>query len=128
MRYIPPREEIRIFGAEGKQLLVRFTGAELAQSDQDWNALELAIDVSGEIDGKAFDGSIGLAAALAEHPSLRPCLARQTYRYLAGVRESATGQAEVIGQLGEDAGGKVLDLAVAIVESDIFRFFAPTEE
>lgn len=47
MRYIPPREEIRIYGAEGKQLLVRFTCAELAQSDRDWNALELAIDVNG---------------------------------------------------------------------------------
>lgn len=47
MRYIPPREEIRIFGAESKELLVRFSCTALPQSDRDLNALELAIDVNG---------------------------------------------------------------------------------
>jgi hypothetical protein len=47
MRFNQPREEIRIYGDEGKHLLVRYTCADLAQSDEDWNALELAIDTNG---------------------------------------------------------------------------------
>lgn len=46
MRLIPPPEEFPIYGAEGKQLVVRYRPVDLPASDRDCESLELAIDIS----------------------------------------------------------------------------------
>lgn len=47
MRLIPPPEEFPIYGAEGKQLLLRYFPVDLPTSDRDCEALELVIDIAG---------------------------------------------------------------------------------
>jgi hypothetical protein len=42
------------------------------------------IDTTGEFDGRAFDGVVGLGQALSQHPALAPCLARRLYAYGIG--------------------------------------------
>jgi hypothetical protein len=44
----------------------------------------VAIDVSGDLDGKAFKGPLELAALLKADPRVAPCLAHSLYQYATG--------------------------------------------
>lgn len=46
MRFATPPEETRIYAAEAKQLILRYQVEPLAESDRDFDALELVIDIS----------------------------------------------------------------------------------
>lgn len=46
MRFVKQPEELRIYGAEGKQLVLRYQPVALSSSDCHHDALDLAIDVS----------------------------------------------------------------------------------
>jgi uncharacterized protein DUF1592/uncharacterized protein DUF1588/uncharacterized protein DUF1595/uncharacterized protein DUF1585/uncharacterized protein DUF1587 len=81
------------------------------------------LDVSGELDGVQFDGSVELARVLADHASLRPCLARQLFRYASGATEQDPDLVDAISALGEETDGNVRELLLAIVTSDAFRYF-----
>lgn len=86
------------------------------------NGLEL--DLTGDIDGVAFDGPVELANVLSQHPDLRGCFARQVYRYATGTSERNDDMLlESVVALGDDTDANVHDLLVAIVTSEGFRHF-----
>ena len=60
------------------------------------------IDVSGDIDGDAFEGLLGLAGAVREHPDFSPCMVDQVLRFGLG-REIAPARLE---------GGKTEDFRI----------------
>jgi hypothetical protein len=86
------------------------------------NGLEL--DVSGTLDGVAFDGPVELATVLSDHPELRGCFARQIYRYASGTSERNND--ELVASLvaiGDETDANVRDLLVELVASEGFRHF-----
>ena len=90
-----------------------------------------AIDTTGELDGVAVDGAADMGAAMAAHPDLGACFARNLYRFGTGRIEGAGEEAAVV-DLGfsfEDSGRRVRDLALALVLSEGFRTTAapPTD-
>jgi hypothetical protein len=87
----------------------------------------LAIDVSGDLDGTAFNGPVELGKLLSQNEVAATCLVRNLYRYATGVLE-AKEQEPAIGQLTSQfkAEGKDLrQLMVELVASDGFRLVAP---
>jgi hypothetical protein len=87
----------------------------------------LPIDVSGDLDGTAFNGPVELGTALSQNDDVASCLVRNLYRYATGVLE-ATAQEPAIGQLTTQfkADGKDMrKLMVELVASDGFRLVAP---
>ena len=87
----------------------------------------LPIDVSGDLDGAAFNGPIEMGKLLSENDQVASCLVRNLYRYATGVLE-AKEQEPAIGQLASQfkADGKDLrKLMVELVASDGFRLVAP---
>jgi hypothetical protein len=87
------------------------------------------LDVTGDLGalgaGK-FDGATGLASALRQNPRVADCLARQTYRYATGHRETQ-GEEPVINAIAQNLAGsgfKVRGLVKDLVASDGFRFLA----
>lgn len=83
----------------------------------------LALDVTGKIDGTPFDGAVELAGVLATHPSLRPCLAKQMFRYATGTKEQGSDLVDELAQLGDTADGNFRDTLVSVVTSEGFRHF-----
>jgi hypothetical protein len=84
----------------------------------------LPLDVSGELEGQAFDGLAGLAEFLRNDPATMQCMALQAYRFATGHRESAE-EAEIITSLAAEfaaSGNRFGALARAIVDSEGFRF------
>ncbi len=82
-----------------------------------------ALDLSGEIDGRTFDGSRELAAVLRERTVASECAVRQLYRYATGHVETP-GEEIVIKALSQrfSAGGyRLRELIREIVMSDGFR-------
>jgi hypothetical protein len=80
------------------------------------------IDPSGELDGAAYDGPVGLGQALSEHPQLGPCLVRTVFRYAMG-REPVATEEPLLVFLAErfaDGDFRVRDLVQAVVLSDAF--------
>jgi hypothetical protein len=60
----------------------------------------MPIDASGELDGVSFENPIGLAEAIAAHPYLPGCFARNVFRYGWGRLESGSDEA-LLTALGE---------------------------
>ena len=89
----------------------------------------LPLDVSGDLDGAAFNGPIELGKLLSQNEQVANCLIRNLYRYATGVLE-AKEQEPAIGQLASQfkANGKDLrKLMVELVASDGFRLVAPAQ-
>ncbi len=90
----------------------------------------LALDVTAEIDGVAFEGLTGLAATLREDPATARCLAGHAYRFAIG-HADGVAEIEIVGALAEgfDADGyRFGPLVRAIVASEGFRFRGRAEE
>lgn len=87
------------------------------------------IDPSGVLDGAAFDDAAGLGAALAEHPSLGPCLSRTMYRY-ATARSVEDGEKAIVAWHAaglEESGYRVRALLADIAMSPGFRAVGAVE-
>jgi hypothetical protein len=87
----------------------------------------LTIDVSGDLDGVAFNGPVELGQLLSQNDAVADCMVRNLYRYATGVLE-AKEQEPAIGQLASQfkAEGKDMKkLMVELVASDGFRLVAP---
>ena len=85
------------------------------------------IDVSGNLDGTAFNGGVELGALLASKPETAKCMARNLYRYATGHVELPS-ESPVLTTLTESftSGGFDLQkLMLEIVTSDGFRHVAP---
>ncbi len=87
----------------------------------------LAIDVSGNLDGTAFNGPVELGQVLASQPATADCLVRNFYRYGTGHVETASEQPvlDALKAQFRSGGYHVRDLLLAIVTSDGFRYVAP---
>jgi hypothetical protein len=86
----------------------------------------LTLDLSGEVDGKTFNGPVELGQALAAHPAAGDCLVRNMYRYGTGHVETGTEQPvlESLKAAFRTGGYHMRDLMRDIVSSDGFRFVA----
>jgi len=87
----------------------------------------LTIDVSGDLDGKAFNGPIELGQILSQSDQASSCLVRNLYRYATGVTEAA-GQEPTIAQLATQFQAESRDLRklmLDLVSSDGFRLVSP---
>ncbi len=87
----------------------------------------LPIDVSGDLDGAAFNGPVELGKLLSQNDQVASCLIRNLYRYATGVLE-AKQQEPAIGQLTSQFkanGNDLRKLMVELVASDGFRLVAP---
>ncbi|MFL5307226.1 MAG: DUF1588 domain-containing protein, partial [Polyangia bacterium] len=87
----------------------------------------LSIDVSGNLDGTAFNGPVELGQVLASQPATADCLVRNFYRYGTGHVETASEQPvlDALKAQFRSGGYHVRDLLLAIVTSDGFRYVAP---
>ena len=88
----------------------------------------LPIDVSGDLDGTAFNGPVELGKLLSQSDKAAACLVRNLYRYATGVTE-ATGQEPSILQLAtefEADGRNLRQLMLDLVSSDGFRLVLPS--
>jgi hypothetical protein len=85
------------------------------------------IDVSGDLDGAKFNGSVELGQALAARPEVADCLVRSLYRYGTGHVEAASERPvlDALKSTFRTGGYHVRDLMRDIVASDGFRFVAP---
>lgn len=82
----------------------------------------VTIDASGELDGVAYDGPVGMGEATRDHPELGPCLVRTLFRYTVG-RDPVQSEWPLLDFLGEqfaEADFRVDDLVRQIVLSDGF--------
>ncbi|MDH3625344.1 MAG: DUF1588 domain-containing protein [Myxococcales bacterium] len=82
----------------------------------------VTIDASGELDGVAYDGPIGVGEALRDHPEVGPCLVRTLFRYSVG-RDATLEEWPLLDFLGErfaESGFRVADLVREMVLSDGF--------
>jgi hypothetical protein len=87
-----------------------------------------ALDVSGDLNGNAFNGPIELGSLLSSMPEVSSCMTRNLYRYGTGHVETTAEQATVVAELAArfEAGGHDLqELMLDIVSSDGFRYVAP---
>lgn len=86
-----------------------------------------SIDLSGSLDGTAFNGGVELGQLLANRPDTATCMLRNLYRYATGHVETAS-EATVLETLNQrfTAGDyRLRDLMLDIVVSDGFRYVAP---
>jgi hypothetical protein len=84
----------------------------------------LPIDDAGELDGKQYQGEIGLGAVLRDHPALSPCFIQSLYGVSVGHLTTEFDRAPFSTLVsGFDTGGaRVRGLLTAIVSSDGFRY------
>lgn len=94
----------------------------------------VTIDASGQLDGVAYEGPVGMGEALRDHPSLGPCFVWTLFRYTLG-RDPIESEQPLLGFLGErfaESGFDVGDLVREMVLSESFlktsgfRELAPT--
>jgi hypothetical protein len=76
------------------------------------------------VDGQRLEGLAGLSAFLAASPAVRRCLARQTWRFLAGAHEEPA-QVPLLEHTAERSSGRLRALLVELAASDPFRHFVP---
>ena len=83
----------------------------------------LAIDASGELDGKTFADARGLATTLANHADTSSCFVRIMLRYARGALEHYSEKAAVEALHGAFAASsyKAVDLMLAIATDPAFR-------
>lgn len=82
----------------------------------------VTIDASGELDGVAYDGPIGVGEALRDHPEVGPCLVHTLFRYSVG-RDATLEEWPLLDFLGErfaQSGFRIADLVREMVLSDGF--------
>jgi hypothetical protein len=86
----------------------------------------MAIDATGNIDGRAFDGVPALAQLLAEMPDARACYIEQWLRFSSGKLLSDADRPSVEWLMTQSsATTSVVDMVVAMVRSDRFRYLQP---
>jgi hypothetical protein len=86
-----------------------------------------AIDVTGDLDGKAFNGPIELAKLLKQSPDVLTCVARNLYRYVTGHIEN-DGEEPAITQLSKgfsDGQYHFSALVNGMVSSPAFAYAGP---
>jgi hypothetical protein len=83
----------------------------------------LAIDASGELDGKTFTDARGLATTLAKDANTASCFVRIVLRYARGALEhhSESVGVEALHLAFADAGYRASDLMLAIATDPAFR-------
>jgi hypothetical protein len=90
----------------------------------------LDLDVSGDVEGQAFEGLPGLAAVLRDDPNTMRCMARQAYRFATGHEDGAT-EVEILDALVErfsSSGHRFRGLARELVLTEGFRYFGVPQE
>jgi len=87
------------------------------------------IDPTGEFDGIAFDGLLGMAALLAESPLPMRCLTENAYAHLNGHHAHEGEEVAVLElkQAFEESQFSIRSLLARAVSSDGFRYAAPSE-
>ncbi|MGB0589385.1 MAG: DUF1592 domain-containing protein [Myxococcota bacterium] len=83
----------------------------------------VTIDASGSLDGVDFDGPIGLAESVANHPDYLSCFLQMMVRYATG-REETGDESEwhaILLERMEAQGNQVRPLMLDIVMSPLFR-------
>jgi hypothetical protein len=83
----------------------------------------IELDVTGDLDGTAFDGAIELGEVLAADQRTVDCVVRQVYRHGLGLDEAAE-QEIAIAELSDAfraSGHSLRALAIAFATSDAFR-------
>lgn len=83
----------------------------------------LPIDASAELDGVSFVGARQLGQAIAQHPRLAECVARQLYRHATGHVEEVAEQGAIaeLGRSFDGLGFRFQRLLLQVVMSDAFR-------
>ena len=83
----------------------------------------VTIDATGSIDGVDFDGPVGLANAVAEHPAYLECFLEMMVRYATGREETGDESAwhALLLERMEAQGNRVRPLMMDIVMSPPFR-------
>jgi hypothetical protein len=84
----------------------------------------LAIDPSGDLDGKRFADAAEFGAQVGAHPAFAACLVRQLFRYATGVLEDA-GQEPRLAALGQrftEVHHGLRSLVLELVSDPVFRF------
>jgi len=86
----------------------------------------MALDVTGSLEGTAFDGIPQLAQLIVANAETRGCYATQWFRFANGRLEGDTDQ-DYLRWLssGFTPDTKLLDLVTSIVQSDSFRYITP---
>ncbi|MET0390049.1 MAG: DUF1588 domain-containing protein [Polyangiales bacterium] len=89
-----------------------------------------ALDVTGELDGTAFDGAVELAELLRDDPRTAECLVRQAYRYALGHVEAKGEEPAIDALVSEFERGNhaIKVLFRALIASDAFRYAARGED
>jgi Protein of unknown function (DUF1592)/Protein of unknown function (DUF1588)/Protein of unknown function (DUF1595)/Protein of unknown function (DUF1585)/Protein of unknown function (DUF1587) len=85
-----------------------------------------ALDTTGSLDGKPFDGEAQLSALLHDDPRTSECVARQLYRYAVAHVETE-GEAPVVSSLisqFQQSNYRFTTLLRAVITSDGFRYGA----
>lgn len=82
-----------------------------------------SIDTTGSLDGVPVDGAPALGRAVAAHPDLAACFARNAWRFSLGQTESAhqEGAVRSLGERFEEDGRRLRQLVLALVRSESFR-------
>ncbi len=102
-----------------------FDGIGKFREDQDGATL----DVTGDLDGAAFDGALELGELLAVDPRIPGCAVRQLSRFALGIEEEDP-QIELLEPIGIglQSSGSWPDTVEALVLSDLFRTVGPARE
>jgi hypothetical protein len=85
-----------------------------------------ALDTTGELDGKRFDGAVELSRLLRSDPRTAECLVRQAYRYMLGHVEASGEEPEIERLLASfvSSGHDLTALFRGLSTSDAFRYAA----
>lgn len=85
-----------------------------------------ALDVTGKLDGEAFDGALELSQLLQADPRSAECLVRQAYRYMLGHVENSGEEPQISSLVAQFEGSshELTGLLRAVVTSDAFRYAA----
>ncbi|HWK72887.1 MAG TPA: DUF1592 domain-containing protein [Povalibacter sp.] len=105
--------------------LENFDGAGRFRSEENG----VAIDASGDLDGKPFENITGLSKALHDNPGLPNCLVNRVYSYGSGTAVKPTDR-QLMQYFGEEFaadGYKMPDLLRTIVLSTAFSRVDPTQ-
>lgn len=87
------------------------------------------LDVTGDLDGMAFDGAVELGKLLASDPRIPRCAVRQLSRFALGIEEE-DAQRELLEPIGAalESSGRWPDAVEALVLSELFRTVGPARE
>lgn len=88
------------------------------------------VDTSGGLDGVPLSNGRELGELLADDPRVSLCITRQLFRHVNG-RLERDGEEAAIRELSRDflaGGSRFLDLLLAFVTSDAFRYAAPSDD